>query len=541
MSERIVLPDYLFEISWEVCNKNGGIFTTIFTKTLTCIDEFGIDKYLLIGPWQDDVPEGGKDFIEDRNLLKEWRKEAAKMDIHFSIGRWNIPGQPIVILIKYSKTALLNENIAKYIPVSEIDPYLRNQVAFGLTAGMVIENYYNYFLSENDKIITHLHEAGSGSAALYLRMNCPNIGLVYTAHSTVLGRIAASDDNETFYSQPDVFSKSQQVSDVLIQSNYLLEKSVIRTSHVLTTLSDITARECKRLFNREPDVITPNGFEETMVPDSTELVKKSISSRKLLEELAYSLNKISIPENSTFIATSGKLEIHNKGFDVLTDALQKINTAKNGEQLVVFFLVTQAVKDSPGLINNIGNVDDYRTFVPEFFPVDLKLIPLIEKFIQCKLTNQPDDCVKIILIPGYIENLKPLGNISYYDLLSGFDLTVFPSYYEPWGYRPLESLAYKVPTITTSLSGFGLWINETGFDRTRGITVIERNDDNYDQVVKSLVKTIQEFINYEDADFSRIQQQASYISKLVLWENLFANYKQAYSHALKSIPKNSHN
>ncbi|MCF0172957.1 MAG: hypothetical protein HUJ91_04410, partial [Bacteroidales bacterium] len=34
MSETILMPDYLFEASWEVCNKVGGIHTVLATKAL---------------------------------------------------------------------------------------------------------------------------------------------------------------------------------------------------------------------------------------------------------------------------------------------------------------------------------------------------------------------------------------------------------------------------------------------------------------------------------------------------------------------------
>ncbi|MDE5743928.1 MAG: hypothetical protein K2H62_06195, partial [Bacteroidales bacterium] len=45
---------YLFETSWEVCNKVGGIYTVISTKVSSMQRMFG-DRYFLIGPdvWKD--------------------------------------------------------------------------------------------------------------------------------------------------------------------------------------------------------------------------------------------------------------------------------------------------------------------------------------------------------------------------------------------------------------------------------------------------------------------------------------------------------
>ena len=39
MNKNILSPDYIFEVSWEVCNKIGGIHTVISTKSLTLVNE----------------------------------------------------------------------------------------------------------------------------------------------------------------------------------------------------------------------------------------------------------------------------------------------------------------------------------------------------------------------------------------------------------------------------------------------------------------------------------------------------------------------
>ena len=87
-----------------------------------------------------------------------------------------------------------------------------------------------------------------------------------------------------------------------------------------------------------------------------------------------------------------------------------------------------------------------------------------------------DSKVKVIFVPTYLNKADGIFNKDYYELLVGMDITVFPSYYEPWGYTPLESVAFSVPTITTTLAGFGLWV-----DKQRehlGVEVIRRDDYN---------------------------------------------------------------
>ena len=100
MIEELLTPDYIFEASWEVCNKVGGIYTVLSTRANTLQSRFR-DRIIFIGPdlWQ------GKDnplFIESDNLCAEWRKRARENEqLYVRIGRWNIPGNPIVILVDF--------------------------------------------------------------------------------------------------------------------------------------------------------------------------------------------------------------------------------------------------------------------------------------------------------------------------------------------------------------------------------------------------------------------------------------------------------
>ena len=50
---------FLFEVSWEVCNKVGGINTVLITKLKQAIKKFG-ENYILIGP----LLERNTNFIE---------------------------------------------------------------------------------------------------------------------------------------------------------------------------------------------------------------------------------------------------------------------------------------------------------------------------------------------------------------------------------------------------------------------------------------------------------------------------------------------
>ena len=98
MDTKTTTPEYLFESSWEVCNKVGGIYTVLSTKAHTLQQMFN-DKVIFIGP---DVwgKTNAPDFIEDDTLFADWRQHAKTIDkLKMKVGRWNVPGTPPVILV----------------------------------------------------------------------------------------------------------------------------------------------------------------------------------------------------------------------------------------------------------------------------------------------------------------------------------------------------------------------------------------------------------------------------------------------------------
>ena len=109
--------------------------------------------------------------------------------------------------------------------------------------------------------------------------------------------------------------------------------------------------------------------------------------------------------------------------------------------------------------------------------------PILSKIRELSLFNRSEDKVKVFFVPSYLKGNDGILNLTYYQLLSGLDVSVFPSYYEPWGYTPLESLAFGVPTVTTTLAGFGLWVKAHYSGNSAGIEIIERNETNYNEVV----------------------------------------------------------
>jgi glycosyltransferase involved in cell wall biosynthesis len=145
--------------------------------------------------------------------------------------------------------------------------------------------------------------------------------------------------------------------------------------------------------------------------------------------------------------------------------------------------------------------------------------------------NQAGDDVMVIYVPSYLNGDDGIFNMSYYELLTGFDLSIFPSYYEPWGYTPLESCAFHVPTITTSLAGFGEWAarqKEQG-----GVVVIERNDSNFDEVTERVADELLRFDRLSKEEKAHAREQAAALAKKADWKHFFKYYRKAYEIALK--------
>ena len=146
---KIIKPDYIFETSWEICNKIGGIYTVISTKALSIVKEYS-DNYILIGPdvWKE--TRENPDFIEDRSLYKSWREKAENNGLHIRIGRWNIAGKPIVVLVDFTPYFSEKDKIFAYFwetykldSISGQWDYIEPAL-FGYAAGKVIESFYEF-------------------------------------------------------------------------------------------------------------------------------------------------------------------------------------------------------------------------------------------------------------------------------------------------------------------------------------------------------------------------------------------------------------
>jgi len=545
MSEHsIVKPNYLFEVSWEVCNKVGGIYTVISTKALTLVNELK-DNYILIGPdvWKE--TSANPEFVEDKFLYRSWREEAESEGLRLKVGRWKIAGSPAVILVDFTSYFAVKDKIfAEFWEKYKLDSIAGQwdyvePAMFGYAAGKVIESFYEFNISGRDKVIAQFHEWMTGSGILYLKDRIPQIGTVFTTHATAIARCIAGN-GMPLYRNIEIYNAEKIAKEFNITAKQSLEKTAAELADCFTTVSEITGKECKFFLGKNVDAVTPNGFENSFVPEEIIFESKRSAARDKLIDVGEALLNQKLSRDSMIVCISGRYEFKNKGIDLFIDSLGKLNKRDDlGKEIIAFIMVpaNQAGprKDLFDRLNN-PNYDhpvshDYLTH----YLHDSDFDPSLRRIRENGLGNTPDDKVKIIFVPSYLNGTDGIFNMHYYDVLIGFDVTVFPSYYEPWGYTPMESIAFHIPTITTTLAGFGNWVNMHYSALEDGVYVIDRNDDNDAEVVEKIAMRMFQYLHQTAVEKTKSRQKAFEISQAGLWQNFINEYFAAYSITLQRV------
>lgn len=544
--------EYIFEVSWEVCNKIGGIYAVLSTKAKS-LQKLYKDRIIFIGPdvWTDEHP--ALDFTERDTVLRRWRETALLPEgVEVRVGRWDVPGRPIVILVKFdalyaSKDAFYGHMWDRF-GVDSLHAYgdYDEACAFSRAAAAVIESLVEYFGTDGNQFIAHFNEWTTGMGLLNVKDRLPDVATVFTTHATSIGR-SICGNGKPLYDQLKNYNGDQMARELNMEAKHSLEKAAAHNADCFTTVSEVTARECEQLLERRPDVVTPNGFEPGFVPAKTRYAKARKDARKRLLDVARALTGRELPDDTFLLATSGRCEYRNKGIDVYCDAVARIDDNGTSRPVVAFVMVPawsagprpelqQALASDifagiadPVLTHNLNNYNDDQ--------VNNRIHQL------GFASNRIGDNVSLIYVPCYLNGNDGIFNINYYGLLIGFDATVFPSYYEPWGYTPLESVAFGVPTITTSLSGMGQWIEsstENSFADC-GVVAIHRDDSNYEQVVSDIARLTSSLITATPAQKQEISEAARTCAASADWSHFIGFYVEAFNIALLNNKKENNN
>lgn len=538
--------DFIFETSWEVCNKVGGIYTVLSTRAKT-LQEIMQDRIVFIGP---DCFNGEENpyFFEDKALFNDWLAVAKHDGLSLKIGRWNTPGTPIAFLVDF-KASYADKNkfygeLWECYGVDSLHAYgdYDDSAMFSYATAKVVESFFRFYLCNCTNVIFHANEWQTGFAALALQHDVPEIATIFTTHATGIGRSIAGN-NKPLYNYLQAYNGDQMADELNMQSKHSIEKQTAHYVDCFTTVSDITAVECKELLDKPVDAVLPNGFEDDFVPKAALFSKKRNAARKRLLRIAEALTGSKLDDNTLIVSTSGRYEFRNKGIDVFIEAINKLRHDEELQRDVVAFIEVPGWVARPrtDLQERLATNKTYDTalFLPlvthELHNMDADCVLNMARHLG--IANAPTDKVKLIFIPCYLNGDDGIVNMSYYDVVLGNDLCVYPSYYEPWGYTPLESIAFKVPCITTDLAGFGLWANQLKgkfCEITDGVKVIHRTDNNYFEVADSIKQTIKEYAAMDKKTVEKCRANAQKLSKKALWREFIQAYKTAYDIAIKN-------
>ena len=538
-------PDYVFESSWEVCNKVGGIYTVLSTRANTLQQEMQ-DKVFFIGPdvWHENTCPY---FKEDAKLLAEWKKTATEEGLKVKVGRWTIPGNPIAILVDFQKYFEKKNEIYGWLwenyQVDSLHAYGDYDEAsmFSYATGLVVESYYNFALTKKDKVIYHANEWMTGLGLLYVNNKLPQVGTIFTTHATSIGRSIAGN-MKPLYDYLFAYNGDQMAGELNMQSKHSIEKQTAFHCDCFTTVSEITARECVELLDKKVDEVLPNGFDNSFVPaNAATFTRKRKAARKRLLDVANALLGESLDDDTLIVSTSGRYEFRNKGVDVYIESMNRLLRDKELKKKVLAFIEVPGWVGEPrqDLKERLDSGKQYDTplEVPQVthWLHEMSHDNVLSMMKYYDMHNRKEDNVKVIFLPCYLDGNDGILNMTYYDIILGNDLCIYPSYYEPWGYTPLEAIAFKVPCITTDLAGFGQWVNtEVGHygELKDGVKVIHRTDYNYSEVADAIKDTVAEFSAMTKKQVADARSAAEKLSKKALWSEFIKYYHQAYDLAL---------
>lgn len=549
MVKELLAPDYIFEASWEVCNKVGGIYTVLSTRANTLQAKFR-DRVIFIGP---DFKERTENplFIESDTLCAAWKEHAVSNEqLAVRVGRWNIPGKPVVILVDFQQYFSQKNDIYadmwNKFQVDSLHAYgdYDESSMFAYAAGKVIESFYNYNLTETDKVVFQAHEWMTGMAALYLQDRVPAIATIFTTHATSIGRSIAGN-NKPLYDYLFAYNGDQMAQELNMESKHSIEKQTAHYVDCFTTVSEITNNECRELLDKPADVVLMNGFEDDFVPKATTFNNKRKRARSLMLRLAQCMFGEEFSDDTLIVGTSGRYEFKNKGIDLFIESMNRLNREASLNRKVLAFINVPAWVGSPreDLKERMKSRKKFtepieRPYLTHWLN-NMNEDRVLGMMNYLGMHNLPTDRVKVIFVPCYLDGNDGIVNKQYYDFLLGQDLSIYPSYYEPWGYTPLESVAFKVPTITTDLAGFGLWVNSLRNQKglCDGVEVLHRSDDNYSEVAENIKETVLNFSNYSEKEMKSVRQKAAKVAEKALWKHFIEYYYEAYDIALRNAEK----
>ncbi len=585
----------LVEIAWEVVNQVGGIYTVIRTKLPRMCDKWD-QRYCLVGPYNKQTASVEFEERPESGPFGKVAVELRKRGIQAHYGTWIVTGRPRVVLLElgagYERLPEIRHRFRSDHAIELRDEAILNDVA---AFGWLVEQFLEVLGEQQGSrpVIAHFHEWMGGAAIPVLRRRNAPISLVFTTHATMLGRYIAAND-PWYYDHVPFVDWSKDAGRFNIQPQVLLERAAAHGAHVFTTVSHITAFECQHLLGRAVDVVTPNALN---IERFTALHEFQDLHRRYKEQIHQFVMGHFFPsysfdlDRTLYLFTSGRYEYVNKGFDMTVEALARLNWRMKQAQTprtVVFFFITKrptkglnsevvsrravmnelrqtcdaikdqvgqrlfyaAATDRPARLDEL--VDDYwrlrlrRTVLawktgrsPDVITHDLEdsgRDELLNKIRACNLLNHASDPVKVVYHPDFITASNPLWGLDYDQFVRGCHMGVFPSFYEPWGYTPLECIALGIPAVSSDVSGFGSYVLENAADVAEaGVHVLRRRYCSYDEAANSLADHLFKFAAMDRRQRIALRNRVDQASERFDWKQMARSYDQTYDLALQRL------
>ncbi len=579
-------PDNLLEVSFEVANKVGGIYQVLKSKAATMQEYYG-ENYVTIGYF--DEEKARNDFAPRQCPNYDGAfKELEKKGIEFHCGVWRVPGQPQCILVDPSGMEKSVDDIKKEmweeygIDSMGVGSDFDEPVKWSYAVGLLLDRLSTGMEGET---VVHLHEWLSGPAMF--ECSAP---MVFTTHATVLGRALSNSDFDLKGAVDEGDVDDSLAEKYGVKPKHQVEKTAAEEADVFTTVSKTTGKEAAAVLDVEPDIILPNGFNVDDFPSLEELsyqhTKKKENVKEFLQAYFEPYYDIDLEHDPRILFTSGRYEFHNKGTDVLIEALSELNK-RDGDPFYFFILVPSDVKgQNLEVLENVSLYQELEDYVSEVMPEirntilnsltsgrdvgeNLKELieedgrrleslkqnfhekhgrsppvsafdltysddEIMEKLYEEGLRNRKEDRVKVIFYPTYLSVGDRLLSMDYNDFIVACSAGVFPSYYEPWGYTPVETAANGALSVTTDLAGFGQFLLEkTNSEDRKGIYVLKRDNIEDEKAASNLAETIEEIVTYSKTEITERKHNARKLAQLTSWDELGENYREAHAKAVE--------
>ena len=586
-------PALFFEVGWEVCWQLGGIYTVLRTKARAMQERWG-DRYVLIGPYNPGTAASEFEEMPTEGLIRETLDALRAQGIPCHYGRWLVPGRPRVILLDY-RAGFNRLGEYKYLMAADhgIQTGDEGEVNDTVSFGFLVTEFFRLLCEKapGQKVMAHCHEWMAGVCLPRIAHARLPITTVFTTHATLLGRYLAGD-NPHFYDHLQYFDADKEAAKYQILPKHLIEKAATHSCTVFTTVSDVTNVEAKSLLGRGADVIVPNGLDIKRFEAPHEFQHQHNAIKASLHKFtmghffpSYSFDL----DRTLYFFTSGRYEYKNKGIDVYIEALYRLNQRlkqiDNPPTIVSFIISRAPVKNinvdalagqarmaelqnyCESLQEQIGRkifmasatgrdlgrgdlIDEEASIRLKRFTHAMRqyrqpLIvthdlwddatdPTLRHIRHRNLTNAADDPVKVVFHPQFVTATSPLIGLDYEQFVRGCHMGIFPSYYEPWGYTPMECIASGVPAVTTDLAGFGSYVKEH-VDRPHehGITVIHRRNKSFEQACDELCDYMMYFVMLNRRQRIELRNRTEAFSDQFDWEQLSKYYHQAHDLALQ--------